>query len=137
MGVLGPVTVLGCYPEQQIDSQGKSRSVWVFELRVHSDPMEVRVAKARSIMSNLYSSYAGEIITDAEVVRSTVPESGGNELDLAILEPIRRRLLGYEPRQFEHIIHDLLRQSGFEQVEVTKYSQDGGICKLPQNQVRG
>lgn len=39
----------------------------------------------------------------------------------------KKRLLALEPRRFELFVKDLLVSTGFEQVEVTRFSQDGGI----------
>ncbi len=124
---LGLLEYLSCYKERQVDSHGNWRNVWVFELRVHSDPKDVHTVSDQQTAHELLGHRAGEMNRDdREVVGTNNPETE-TPLDLAILEPIRRRLLGYEPRKFELVIHDLLRQSGFDQVEVTKYSQDGGI----------
>ena len=49
------------------------------------------------------------------------------QVDPAKIEVIRSRLLGYSPEQFEHVIKDLLIQTGFDRVTVTKFCQDGGI----------
>ncbi|MCC7423275.1 MAG: restriction endonuclease [Planctomycetaceae bacterium] len=124
---LGLIEYLRCYRERQVDSDGMQRNVWIFELRVHSDPADVQVAADQVISRELLNARRTEINgTDREVV--PISESDGiSQRHLSLLEPIRRRLLGYDPRQFEHVVQDLLRQSGFDQVEVTKYSQDGGI----------
>jgi hypothetical protein len=127
-GFLGLLEYLRCYRERQIDSHGKWRNVWIFELRVHSNLKVVRTETDKQEMQEILASRQGQVnVEDREVVSPSLSEKEGNQLDLATLEPIRRQLLGYEPRQFEHVIHDLLQQSGFDQVEVTKYSQDGGI----------
>ncbi len=66
-----------------------------------------------------------EPVADSDVVTShALAESS---IDLSRIEQIRRQMLSFEPRRFELVIEDLLVQSGFEHVEVTKYSQDGGI----------
>lgn len=127
-GFLGLLEYLRCYRERQVDSHGKWRNVWVFELRVHSNPSVVETAKDQDTMRALLVARTSEMNSDdREIVGASESEEATAQLELATLEPIRRRLLGYEPRQFEHVIRDLLQQSGFEQVEVTKYSQDGGI----------
>lgn len=127
-GFLGLVECLRCYRERQVDSRGKWRNVWVFELRVHSKPQVVQIVRDQETMRELLAARTSEMNgDDREVVGTSDLETEAEQLNLATLEPIRRRLLGYEPRQFEHVIHDLLQQSGFDQVEVTKYSQDGGI----------
>ena len=125
---LGLLEYLRCYRERQIDSQGILRNVWIFELRVHSDPFDVGIAKAKNITNDIMQRSAiNTPLEDREVVGSESLDQAEDHLDLASLEPIRRQLLAYEPRRFEEVIRDLLRQSGFEQVEVTRYSQDGGI----------
>ncbi len=127
-GFLGLLQYLRCYPEHQVDAQGKLRSVWVFEFRVHSSFSELPTGKAHSVMHDLFVNHEDESSTaDLEVVEPSSVQHDSSQPDLSLLEPIRRRLLGYEPRQFEHVIHDMLEQSGFDQVEVTRYSQDGGI----------
>lgn len=47
--------------------------------------------------------------------------------DFAKLEAVRKRLLSVHPKDFEGLIAQLLVQSGFEDVQITRYSQDGGI----------
>jgi hypothetical protein len=125
---LGLVEYLRCYRERQMDSLGKWRNVWVFELRVHSSPAVIRKVSDQEQMGRLLANRASSYnLEDREVVSPVVSGEQAMGFDLAALEPIRRKLLAYEPRQFEHVIHCLLEQSGFEHVEVTKYSQDGGI----------
>lgn len=127
-GFLGLLEYLRCYRERQVDTHGKWRNVWVFELRVHSYSSVVHVGDDKQMMRELFANRPEETnIGDQEVVSPTLSDGEAHELDIATLEPIRRQLLSYEPRQFEHVIRDLLQQSGFDQVEVTKYSQDGGI----------
>ncbi len=68
------------------------------------------------------------ILDDREVV--TPEATADTPLDIAQLEPIRRQLLAFEPQQFEHVIHDLLEQSGFEQVEVTNTVKTGVLTSM-------
>jgi len=127
-GFLGLLEYLRCYRERQVDAQGKWRNVWIFELRVHSSLSPIHKATDGQTMAEILAKRRSEVyLKDREVVNPGVSDVAVQQLDIATLEPIRRQLLAYEPRQFEHVIHDLLQQSGFDQVEVTKYSQDGGI----------
>jgi restriction system protein len=64
---------------------------------------------------------------DREISSSNLKEASSVCTDLSIIEPIRRKLLSFNPRDFEFFIHDLLLHSGFINIEVTKFSQDGGI----------
>jgi hypothetical protein len=43
------------------------------------------------------------------------------------LEQIRSRLLSLDPKDFEFIIRDVLQRTDFNNVSVTRYSQDGGL----------
>jgi 5-methylcytosine-specific restriction protein A len=125
---LGLLQYMRCYRERQADSEGKWRNAWVFEFRVHSIPSVVHAAQDRIIMANILADSSNEnSVEDREVIGDATSDDEGTETDLITLEPIRRRLLACNPRQFEILIHDLLLQSGFSRVEVTKYSQDGGI----------
>ena len=125
---LGLLEYLRCFRERQVDSHGEWRNVWVFELRVHSNASVIHKVTDRQEMAEIFASRPNDIyLEDREVVNPIASDGDVKRLDLTELEPIRRQLLAYDPRQFEHVIHDLLRQSGFDQVEVTKYSQDGGI----------
>lgn len=124
---LGLLEYLRCYRERQIDANGNWRNVWLFELRVHSEPKDVPTVTDRQMADELLSNSAETSNGDDHEIIDASNVETVTTMDIAALEPIRRRLLSYEPRKFELVIQDLLRQSGFDQVEVTKYSQDGGI----------
>lgn len=125
---LGLLEYLRCYRERQIDVNGESRSAWVFELCVHSSTPSIKQADDSHIMADILANRRSDVDQEREVINPiTSGESASSAADYALLESVRRRLLSYEPRQFEHFLHDLLVQSGFQRVEVTKYSQDGGI----------
>lgn len=116
------------FQERQMDAKGNWRDAWVFELRVHAAPPVVEHARDREIMAELLTrsrSYAPGS-EDSEVVSSPVQLSS-DVADFASLEAVRKDLLGVDPRHFERVIKQLLVCSGFEEVEVTRYSQDGGI----------
>jgi HJR/Mrr/RecB family endonuclease len=125
---LGLLEYLRCYRERQLDASGEHRSAWVFELRVLSGVTSVKRDESADIMTNLFDQRLPDADQEREVVYSSSVEEGTNpSADYAALEATRRQLLLYEPRQFEFFLRDLLLRSGFQQVEVTKYSQDGGI----------
>jgi 5-methylcytosine-specific restriction protein A len=123
---LGLLEYLRYYPERQMDSKGSMRRAWVFELRTCPNPIRVMVKNDGLVMKEILADRRKEItIEDREVMNSTPePETENNN---QLVESIRRKLLAYTPEQFEHVIKDLLIETGFERVEVTKYSQDGGI----------
>lgn len=122
---LGLLETLRGYREKQIDKGGQLRNVWMFELRVNADPEIVPIETAAHQMQEILARRADEINIDDREVANTVEHETAP--DFSVLEPIRRQLLALQPRQFELAIKSLLEQSGFERVEVTQYSQDGGI----------
>lgn len=125
---LGLLEYMRCYQERQVDSQGEWRNVWIFELRVHGDPMTVKRDQDRQVAKEQLERHRDALpMEDREVVSSIADETTTDQLDVSQLEIVRRKMLAYEPREFEHVIKDLLVQSGFENVEVTRYSQDGGV----------
>lgn len=126
-GFLGLLEYMRGYQEQQVDSRNEKRMVWIFEFRVHSVPLNVSIARDGEIMRELLATSQDSNDADREVVPRVceTPETSG--FDLIEIEDTRRQLLSYEPEQFEHVISNILRFSGFGKVDVTRYSQDGGI----------
>jgi HJR/Mrr/RecB family endonuclease len=126
-GFLGLLEYLRRYQEEQTDSRGKKRTVWVFEFRVHTIPQTVRLANDARIMHELINTAAKNNDEDKEVINHIVIDDKGDNIDKTALEDIRKQLLACDPKRFEHIISDILLRSGFDDVSVTRYSQDGGI----------
>lgn len=125
---LGLLEYLRCYRERQIDANDEWRNAWLFELRIHSGISPIKKVDDNRVMADVLASRLSEVDQEREVINPAASDGkAGSAKDYVLLESVRRRLLSYEPRQFEHFLHDLLLQSGFQQVEVTKYSQDGGI----------
>ena len=125
---LGLLEYLRCYRERQIGANGEWRNAWLFELRIHSGISPIKKVDDNRIMADVLASRRSEVDQEREVINPAASEKTSSRgKDYALLESVRRRLLSYEPRQFEHFLCDLLSQSGFQKVEVTRYSQDGGI----------
>lgn len=64
---------------------------------------------------------------DQQVEIAESPIEGNRFVETADLELERSVLLKQDPKQFETTISELLIRSGFNDVQVTRYSQDGGI----------
>jgi restriction endonuclease Mrr len=126
-GFLGLLEYIRSYQEQQIDSRNEKRTACIFEFRVHTKSASVSTANDKEIMQELLTVALKNNDDDREVVSITSDEVNTDEIDLASLEIIRARLLAFEPQKFEHLISDILLRSGFNRVNVTRYSQDGGI----------
>ncbi|HEV2202657.1 MAG TPA: restriction endonuclease [Bryobacteraceae bacterium] len=123
---LGLLEYLRCYPDVQLDADGKVRRVWLFEFRIHSEhqalpvALDVAISSQTLVESRLSASVSSE---DDEIISDEGQQTG----DLERIEHIRGRLLSMEPRGFELFLKDLLLRAGFIDVCVTKFSSDGGI----------
>jgi restriction endonuclease Mrr len=119
---------LRCYPERQIDSKGTMRKAWVFELRACPVPKIVEVCSDGLAMEEIIAAKGNPVGHDDREVIDALPQvDERSEKEFQQIESTRRRLLAFSPQQFEQILKNLLIQTGFEKVEVTRYSQDGGI----------
>lgn len=128
---LGLLEYLRHYPDTQSDTGGKVRKVWLFEMRIHSKPESVLVSGDRAIAEKVLkesrkaNKQTGE---DREIGQSPLIVPGvGVEFDPVEIESIRGRLLAKPAERFEHFVKDLLLCTGFVNVTVTKFSQDGGV----------
>jgi HJR/Mrr/RecB family endonuclease len=129
---LGLLEYLRHYPEVQVDTRGSARKVWLFELRVHATPPFVRPDADREIAAEMLdASRAASPITaeEREIVLATdkIASEGESAHSSDAIESTRAKLLGLAPDRFEHLVKDLLVQTGFDRVTVTRFSQDGGI----------
>jgi len=125
---LGLLEFLRCNREQQLDSAGQWRNAWVFELFIHSSATKVDIASDQEAANLARTKSDWQLKPLDQEVPEHASEAGittGPGID--VLEPIRKRLLTFDPRRFELFVRDLLVNTGFERVEVTRFSQDGGI----------
>ena len=125
---LGLLRYLRHYLDKQADARGVVRQVWVFEFHIVSGRDVIPVVADQNITAEIFSSPVQRYETAEEerLVEGT-NESLINQETHAAVEIVRRQLLVMDPRQFENLVKDVLVRSGFDQVTVTKYSQDGGI----------
>lgn len=128
---LGLLEYLRHYPDTQTDTGGTVRKVWLFEMRIHARPEAVVVADDRAIggrvlkASRKANKQSGE---DREIGQAPlVVPSGTVDFDPVEIESIRSRLLATPAERFEHFVKDLMLATGFVNVSVTKFSQDGGV----------
>ncbi len=127
---LGLLQYLRHYPELQVDARLQQRRVWIFELRIFDEPTEIIVAN--DIVTSAAAIRAArnnepDEPSDREIAPVALGASGAPQPDVAVIESIRGQLLGVAPERFEHIVRDALHASGFQNVTVTQYSQDGGV----------
>ncbi len=126
---LGLLQLLRNYVEAQSDATGELRNVCIFEFGVHRHISEIAVGFDAETMATLIRESANlgfddEADREVELKESPLAVSPSDASTLAI---IRTRLLQQEPRTFELTIGALLAKSGYEYVDVTRFSQDGGI----------
>jgi len=128
---LGLLRYLRCYKEVQVDARLTSRDTWIFEFRIHADFREISLSSEQPIVSEILTAARAENTSADDNVVVTEAGAGNGSLfapvDFIRLESTRRRMLALDPAGFEHLIKDVLILSGFTDVSVTQYSQDGGI----------
>ena len=126
---LGLLEFLRCNREQQLDSGGQWRNAWVFELFIHSTVVRVDVEFDRDAANLARAGSDWQLKPLDQEIPEQALETGDitSGPGIETLELIRKRLLAFDPRRFELFVRDLLVSTGFEQVEVTRFSQDGGI----------
>jgi hypothetical protein len=127
---LGLLELLRHYQENQADTKGALRKVWVFEFCIHSKPEVVPIEEARSISATLLAeSWQRGALRDLEREVAALPQIGDEVEGAAAvdLETVRGRLFQFAPYDFERFFRLVLEHSGFVDVSVTRASGDGGI----------
>lgn len=117
---VGLLQYLRYFPSKQIDVRGEFRSVWQFDLRVHRVDVPVFPSDDRVVGESVLLNTTDD--DDREIV-----ENDDESIDAAIVEAERKRLLELHPKEFETTVRDVVAASGFRDVCVTRYSNDGGI----------
>jgi hypothetical protein len=127
---LGLLELLRHYQENQADTKGNLRKVWVFEFKIHEKPEVVPIEDSASISASILAQSRRDDPSGLSE-REVAPLPQGMEGQVATapedLEAIRGRLLQFTPYDFEHFIRRLMERSGFVGVSVTRASGDGGI----------
>lgn len=125
---LGLLEYIRHFPDTQVDAKGTIRKVWIFEFRIHDSPSQVPLNYDSEMMGEVLVQSRRRIPTsEAERTVALHDESVVNGIEPTRIEAVRSRLLAVHPEGFEHLLKDLLLAKGFARIQVTKYSQDGGI----------
>jgi hypothetical protein len=125
---LGLLEVIRHYPEEQIDSKGSIRNVWLFEFKVHQEPSIIVLKDAAQVAADLVQPKGEQISRDPEREVVTLPQRNVITPEEHFrVEEIRSRLLDIDPYGFEHLIKSVMERKGFIKVNVTRSSGDGGI----------
>ncbi len=123
---VGLLQYLRHFKDTQIDVDNNIRKVWVFEFFIHRSIKKIPLNYAFKISNELIKDSKLKFIVNRED-REIISTEVENSEELKQIEIIRSKLLAREPRDFELFVKDLLIKSGFNNVCVTKYSQDGGV----------
>ena len=127
---LGLLELLRHYQENQCDTKGNLRKVWLFEFRIHQVPNMVPIGEALSISASILAE-SRRVNPLGSPEREIVPipegDDGVTEQTAANVEAVRARLFQFAPYEFENFIKVVLERSGFVNVSITRASGDGGI----------
>jgi hypothetical protein len=128
---LGLLNYIRHYKETQVDVRANSRQVCVFEFRILSAFKTISPEHDMRLMAQLVAEQERmqPSIEDDRILsrpKPAIPMSPQGP-DPVETERIRSRMLLLPPERFEHLVRDVLQWSGFADVHVTRYSQDGGI----------
>ena len=125
---LGLLEYIRHFPDTQLDTRGTLRKVWVFEFRIHAQPSEIPLSCDSLLMADvLVKSRKRTPISEDERTVALSDGLSANGIDPLRIEAVRSRLLAVSPESFEHLLKDLLAAKGFARIQVTKFSQDGGV----------
>lgn len=122
---LGLLTLIRFHRENQLDADGKLRSVWLFEFDIANEPAIVSADTDAAIAQELFLGATANRSNDASE-RVVAGAESDAATDMA-LERLRCWLLAQHPREFEFIVKRAFDAAGYRDVVVTRYSQDGGI----------
>lgn len=124
---LGLLEYVRHFPDTQLDTRGALRKVWVFEFRIHGEPTHVPLEFDQRLMSEILAESRKRDPSSEEERTVSAPDHATSQIDPVRVEAVRGRLLNVNPEKFEHLLKDLLSATGFVRIQVTKFSQDGGI----------
>jgi len=125
---LGLLEVIRHYPEEQLDSKGTIRNVWLFEFKIHQEPPVIVIKDAAQITGYLIQPKGIQVAEDPERQVISLPQQNITTPEEHVkVEEIRSLLLDINPYGFEHLIKAVMETKGFQKVEVTRSSGDGGI----------
>ncbi len=131
---LGLLELLRHYRETQLDSKRNLRQVWIFEFRIHRNPLVIPLELASQISDaiiresreRIEDEERGEVkLVEMEEEITETPRK--SRTDLVLLEDLRSKLLAVNPYLFEELLKGTIERNGFHKVSVTKRSGDGGI----------
>ena len=122
---LGLLTLIRFHSEQQLDADGKVRSVWLFEFDISSEPKSIEIGEDRAHAEAAFKRVADNLSNEPE--EQVVMDVESDVISDTSVEKMRCWLLAQHPRDFELIVQRAFEAAGYKDVAVTRYTQDGGI----------
>ena len=127
---LGMLELLRHYQENQVDTKGQLRRVWLFEFLIHDKPEVVPIENAPAISAALLAESRANLVSanmDRELEILPLEPNEGQGIALADVEEVRTQIFRFTPYEFEHFVKVVLERKGLVNVSVTPASGDGGI----------
>jgi len=121
---LGLLSLIRYHRESQLDIAGELRDVWLFEFDIATDMGPVSLDSDAALAPVLFQRSLDKRANDPSEL---VVEGAGTDPDSSPVERLRSWLLTQHPQRFEFIVKQALEATGYTDVGVTRYSQDGGI----------
>ena len=123
---VGYLILLRHYEDYQLDSYRSFRKVQVFEFKILDKVQPVKKNSFKDLFSEQYFDFKLKSDKNDLVIIDTRNENLNVE-QLVEKELLRSKLLTINPYDFEEVMASLIKHTGFNNVEVTKKSGDGGI----------
>lgn len=125
---IGLLQFLRVYPDVQVDRNGMLRKVWLFEFRICTNFTTIGIGDEAQIMTTAIHDYRFDADNEQRVNTDILETKISEEKARAeSIERARAKIFALEPRDFEVLVKASLEVSGFTNVEVTRYTQDGGV----------
>lgn len=123
---VGYLLLLRNYEDYQLDSYRSVRKVQVFEFKILDDIQPVRKNSFKAAFSEHYFDF--KLATNKNDFQIYQPEQEKPDMEVLVeKEILRNKLLSINPYDFEELMASLVQHTGFNNVEVTKKSGDGGV----------
>jgi len=123
---VGYLILLRHFEDYQLDSYRSVRKVQIFEFKIFDKVQPVKKISFKDLFSEQYFDFKTKADKNDLVVVETTNDNLSIE-QLVEKEILRNKLLAINPYDFEEVMASLIKHTGFNNVEVTKKSGDGGI----------
>jgi hypothetical protein len=124
---LGLLQLLRYYPDSQFDRGGKWRTTWMFEFRIGREIPRVDTEHEKNAVVRLFKAFTFDPEQEERVPERHQQQDSAPRKEALAVERTRAAIFSLDPPGFEHLVKRALEASGFEEVRVTRYSQDNGI----------